>query len=289
MCIEIDASCPESSCLKYNKHGFGCLIDIGRELIRIPSVLVISLVGIYASYHIIAGCNLEIVGKGVACQCRMVYFNIQLEVLVETIVLQEADNRCCIVIVLVLGGFHRLRFNEEGSRKALLPSVIACLCKHHGQMIEFPLHIGVVKTRIPFASSPENIVIPSESYSRINCILKLDSRICENRKIGIGGSTVHIPWIAEQICRAPQKLHPCLVLQFLHHRHVFFKAFFNIEYRPVVSNNVNIMEAIIGGPNFGGKLERRIQPVANLVIELHVIPREKMRCAAKLIGTITTE
>jgi len=146
-----------------------------------------------------------------------------------------------------------------------------------------------VKAHIPFASPPENIVFASESYCGIDSIFKLNSCICKNRKIGIGCSTVHIPWITEKICSTPQKLHPCLILQFFHHRNIFFEALLNIEDSSVVSDNINIVETIIGGSYFSCKLKSSIEPAADLVIELHLIPWEEMCGAAKLIGTITTE
>ena len=82
--IEVEAAC-KSACLQHLIHTHGCVIDIERELVRIPAKEHVALIGIDAAQHPVDGADAQVMLEGVAGQGRMVGFDIHLEVLVQTV------------------------------------------------------------------------------------------------------------------------------------------------------------------------------------------------------------
>ncbi|OAV73582.1 hypothetical protein Barb6_00076 [Bacteroidales bacterium Barb6] len=137
--------------------------------------------------------------KGVTGKCGMVYFDVQGEVLVQTVMAEEADNGFRIDIVLMLGRFHRFRLNEEGSLEALFATVIACEGKQGGKMVFFALHVGIQKRHIAFATSPEHVVLTAKGNTGVDGVLYLRGGTGDNGEVGVCGGTVHVTLVAEYV------------------------------------------------------------------------------------------
>ncbi|KAF5039983.1 hypothetical protein DSECCO2_538210 [anaerobic digester metagenome] len=116
------------------------------------------MVGIDAAKHAVVGANLQIMTERMTGQCCVVGFNIALEILLQTPILQKSDGCGGIVVILVLGRFHRLGFDKEGS----LESDAASIVPGHGQeackMLLLALHIGVEQAHITLTTTPEHVV-----------------------------------------------------------------------------------------------------------------------------------
>ena len=85
--VEVQTAVGEAACLQYFVHAQCCIIDVGRELVGIPAQQRVALIGIDGTEHAVGSCHTQFVLEGVLCQCCVVCFNVQLEVLVQTVLL----------------------------------------------------------------------------------------------------------------------------------------------------------------------------------------------------------
>ena len=142
-----------------------------------------------------SGLSYAMAGKG-----GMVHFDVHLEVLVEVVGLQEADHGLGVDIVLVLGGLHRLGFDQESAGKAVGAGIVACHGKHGCEMFFFTLLIGVEQAHIAFAAAPEYIIRTAESDSCVDSVLDLHACAGYNVEVGVGGCAVHVyPYLSAQL------------------------------------------------------------------------------------------
>ena len=128
------------------------------ELVCIPSVLIITPVGIDRAEHTIVYCHCQFVFECMTGQGCVVHFNIHLEILFQAMSLQETDNCFGIHIVLVLGRFHRFRFNEESTGESLCTGIVTSDGQHLSQMFLFTLLVSIEQAHVTFTTAPEHIV-----------------------------------------------------------------------------------------------------------------------------------
>src|SRR5690606_11183398 len=122
--IKIDTTSLKAPRLQDDEHGLGQLIYIHRELIGVPSVLVIAPIGIYASKEVVVRGHLEFVLKGMLGEGGMVHLDVEFEIIQEVIFGQETKYGRCIKIILVFGRFHRLGFYEKSTFEALFSGIV---------------------------------------------------------------------------------------------------------------------------------------------------------------------
>src|SRR4051794_32808617 len=108
----------------------------------------------------------------------MVYLKIDLEIFIQSVMTQEAYYRCCIIVVLVLRWLHRFRFDEESSFKTLLACIVFGGVQKPRQVLLFTFHVCVKQSHVAFASTPEYIVLPTQSNGGIKRCFYLGSRMC---------------------------------------------------------------------------------------------------------------
>ena len=112
-------------------------------------------------------------------------------------------------------------------------------------MLFLTLHLSVQKAHIAFATTPEYIVCASKLYCCINSVLYLHSGTCNNIKVRISCSTIHVSLITKNVCSTPQQFDICALHLFksiisdcLHTSFIFLDSL-------TLVNQVNIMEAEI--------------------------------------------
>ncbi len=146
--------------------------------------------------------------EGMSCQRRMIGFDIQLEILIQTIVLQKANRRGSIKIILMLCRLLGLGFNIKISFETNAPAVFHRHFHKCRNVFQLEFHIGIQQCFIAFPASPEYIAPAAQLYGKIQSFLDL----CRGKTIyirGIGAPCpVHKSWIVEHICRSPKKLFP---------------------------------------------------------------------------------
>ena len=121
--IEID-SYRKSAVLDDLIHCECRIVDVAREAVCIPAEHDIALVGIDRTEHAVDAADTELMLECVSCKCCVVSFDVHLEVFIKTVISQESDSCCSVVIVLVLHRFLRLRLDKECAVKSDAPAVI---------------------------------------------------------------------------------------------------------------------------------------------------------------------
>ncbi len=139
-------------------------------------------------------------------QRGVIDLDIQFEILIEIMRTKKTDNRFGIHIILMFGRLHGFRLDEEIPLEAFRTGIIARQGQHHGQMFLFTFHVGIQQTHVTFTSAPEHIVLSSKFNGGIQRIFDLRGGISHTLKIGIGGRSVHITFVAENVGRSPQQL-----------------------------------------------------------------------------------
>ena len=103
---------------------------VNGELVCIPAVLVVTTVGVDGAEGAVHYRHPQLMLEGVARQSSVVHFDVHLEIFVQIVSLQEADNGFGVYIILVFCRFHRFRFNQEGTFEAAGTGIVASDGQH---------------------------------------------------------------------------------------------------------------------------------------------------------------
>jgi len=141
--VEVEAARAEAACAQDGNHGAGELAGVGVELVGIPAQERIARVGIDRTEHAGCGGNLDLMLEGVTCKRGVVGLDVELEVLVETVGMEESDTGGAVEIVLVLCGLLRLGLDEELALEADILCIIDSHLEEGGQMVLLTSEIGV--------------------------------------------------------------------------------------------------------------------------------------------------
>src|SRR5659263_34353 len=218
----------------------------------------------------------------------VVNLHVKLKVLVEAIVAQEAYHRGSVIIILVFGGLHGLGFNIEGALETLFPSIVSCQGKHHGQVLDLPLHVGVEQGEIAFTAAPEDITLSAESNGGINGVLQLYGHIRQHIEIRVGGSAVHVTRVAEDVCSTPEQLHAGLFLPRFYLRNKFVKTLLYLKDR-AVTHEVRVMEAVEWSSDLFNELKSHVELGLDAVIAFQIVVRKVSGLCSEGIGAVTAE
>ena len=204
--VEVGAAVLEASAADDFHHGLRQLVVVDGELVCVPSVLLVAAIGVDAAQHAgIHGAG-QFVLEGVSGQSGVVHLDVHLEVLVQAVSAQEADNGLCVNIVLVLGGLHGLRFYEEGALEAFCSGIVAGSAQHGGQVFLLTLLVGIQQGHVAFATAPEDIACAAQLDGGVDGVLYLHNCAGYYVEVGIRGGAVHVALVAEDVGRAPEQL-----------------------------------------------------------------------------------
>lgn len=87
--IEVRTSGSQAACFEDNQPSLCQFVDVNRELVRIPTILIITAVRIDAAQHTGIGGSLKLMFECMSGQCGMVHFDIDGKIFVEAIMAQE--------------------------------------------------------------------------------------------------------------------------------------------------------------------------------------------------------
>src|SRR5690625_2168417 len=124
-CIKVKSAWFNSAMIQYNHHGFDRIIEIGGEIIGIPSILMISSVGIDAAQMSRFGGYHQIVCERVAGQCGVVGFDIEFEIIQQILLSENSENGGDVKSNLLFGGLLGLCPVEEIPFKTNFPAVFS--------------------------------------------------------------------------------------------------------------------------------------------------------------------
>src|SRR5690606_36363803 len=171
--IKVNTAALESTATQYDQHHFNSFVDVVRELVSVPCVLVIATVSVNAAQHTGVGRHLHFVIHGVVSQGRVIGFDIQFEIFIQTVMTQEADNGFAVEIVLVLGRLHWLGFDQEVAFETISTTVITSHSQEARHMLLLTLDVSVEQAHVTFATAPEHIVFTTECNSRVDSVFQL--------------------------------------------------------------------------------------------------------------------
>src|SRR5690349_6692564 len=78
--VEINTAACKAPSFQNDQHRFCKLVDIIRELVSIPSVLIVTAVCIHASQYACVCRYLQFVRESMTGECSVVYFEVDLEI-----------------------------------------------------------------------------------------------------------------------------------------------------------------------------------------------------------------
>ena len=145
--------------------------------------------------------------EGVTGEGRVIGFNIQLEILIESVLPQKAYRRRRVEIVLMRHGLLRLGFDIEIALKADASAVLHGHAHKRRYVFLLKFNIGVQQSLVALSSAPEHIAPAAELDGNIERFFYLRSG--KTIDIDIVGATcaVHKSRIAEHIRSSPKALY----------------------------------------------------------------------------------
>ena len=286
--VKVQTAVGEAACFQNFVHAQCCIIYIGGELVGIPAQQRIALVCIDRTEHAVGSCNAELVLEGVLCQCCVVCFDVQLEILVQAVLLQEANYSCRVEVILMLGGLLRLRFYIEVTGKADASCIIYCQVHQTSHVVQFQTHVGVQQGFITFTAAPENVALAAQLYCCVDCDLDLCSCIGKNICTGRSAGTMHITWMIKALCSTPQQLLSGFVLLLLTQVYDFSQLFICFAEGAILRRQISVMKAVV--------INAQLVHDLKCCFYLSLCPCSRIcaapglvRCAtAEHIGTVTT-
>ena len=114
--VEIETAGAKAAGAEDRGHGKRELLDVGVELVGVPTQQKVAGVGVDRSEQALRGRRLDLMLERVAGEGGVVGLDVELEMLVEAVGPQEGDAGGDIEIVLVLGGLLRLGLDQELAR-----------------------------------------------------------------------------------------------------------------------------------------------------------------------------
>ena len=144
--------------------------------------------------------------KGVARERGVVCLDIHLEVLVKSVLTQEADRGRRVKVVLVLHGLLGLGLDVEVTREADAAAVFNSHFHQGCDIFLLKLHVGVQQRFIAFTTAPEHVASAAELDGQLQSLLDLCRRKAVNvHRVG-AARAAHEAGVGEHICRTPQAL-----------------------------------------------------------------------------------
>ena len=192
------------------------LLHVHRELVRVPAQQRIARVGVHRTEHALVAREDNVVLVVVAGEGGVVRLDVQLELVLQVVLAQEADHRLRVVVVLVLRGLARLRLDQQRERGADLLLVVRSHSHEATHVVQLLSGKAVEDALVALATAPEHVVLAAELLGDLHALLHLRGRIGEHVGIRVGGRAVHVDAVAEHVGGAPEELHARLLLLLEH-------------------------------------------------------------------------
>src|SRR5207245_259780 len=203
--VEVEAAGRESARGKYFVDRQRQFIDRVRELVGVPTVLIIAAVDVDAAETAERDRARHLVMEAVAGEGRVVCLEIEAVLIRESVTLKEAHDRRGVVVVLVLGRFLWLRLDEE---RSLETDAVLVLRDHRKEARELRLlapEVGVEERLVTLAPAPENVVRSLEAIRHLEHRLHLRGGVGEHRGIGVRSGARRVAGVAKEVRGAPEE------------------------------------------------------------------------------------
>ena len=190
--VEVGAAAAESALLEDHEHDLRREVDVGRELVGVPAEEQVARVGVDRAQGIVDAGVFEFVHHRVTGERRMIGLDVEFDNPVKSVATNEVQTGSGVEVVLMFGRLFRLWFKQELTGETDRLRVIVGHVHEAGEVIEFPLHVGVVEVVIPFATAPEDIVLAAQFVRDLNGLFDLSRCVGEDVRVAAGRSAVHV-------------------------------------------------------------------------------------------------
>ena len=201
--IEVETAIDEALILDQLHQRRHQLLRVVRELVGIPAIAWIAAIDIDRAEDAVGARDRYFMFEIQSRQGGVIDFNVDLDLLGQSITLQEGKHRRDIVVVLMLGGLEGLGLDQNGALEADAVLVL----HHHRQksaiLIKFPAQVRVEQRVIAFATAPEHVVLAAEAVRHFQTASHLRGRPGIHLGIRAGGRTARVARVAEEIGGTP--------------------------------------------------------------------------------------
>src|SRR5439155_16330612 len=177
--VEVEATRRESACGQDFVERERQLVDRIRELIGVPTVLVVAAVDVDAAEAAECDRARDFVMKAVTREGRVVRLEVEAVLTREIVTLKETDDGGGVVVVLVLRRLLRLGLDEERAGEADPVLVLRDHRQEPRELCLFPSEIGIEERLIALASAPQDVVRSVEAVGYLEHRLDLRGRVRE--------------------------------------------------------------------------------------------------------------
>ena len=188
------------------EHAERHVLDRGGEQIEVPPEPIVAGVGVDRPEDAGVDRRRDLVVEVVTRECRVVGLDVDLDLVLEAVLLEKGVHRRDVVVVLVLGGLHALRLDEQCP---LEPDRVLVLDDHvheATELIEFARHVGVEERLVALATAPQHVVGAAEVVRSLHAVGHLGGGVHEQIGVGVGGGTRHEAAVREGVGGAPHQL-----------------------------------------------------------------------------------
>ena len=283
--IKIESSGLEAAHFKHAQHDLRGHVNVGGELVGVPAYQFIAGIGINRTQRPGSGSNSQFVLHCVTGEGGVIGFNIQLEVVQQIILAQEVQAGSGVAVILVGGGLTWLRLNVELSFEANLFFVVHGHVQQAGEVIQFPLHVGIQQSGIPLAASPERVAETSELMGYVHGFFHLSRCIRKNIRIGTGARTLVVARMGKEAGSAPKQLDTGLFLKLAEVVRDHLQSVVALLQRAQFRRDIAVVEAVVINAQLARKFETSVCDTASVLHRVAaVIPRADGRACPERIG-----
>ena len=229
-------------------------------MIGIPTEQQVAGIGVDASQGSLDSSVFEFVHHRMTSQCCMVGFNVQLDVIHQSVGPTEVQAGGRIEVVLMLCRFFWLWLEQKLAFETDLLGIVDGQMHEFGKMIEFTLHVGVEKVVIALATAPEDVVFATQFLGDFQRLLYLCGRKREHISVACRCSTMHEARVRKHIRRTPQQFDPGPFLGSLQCFDDRIQVLVCLSQCVPFRSHVAIMKCIEGTAQFFDELEGRVDP-----------------------------
>ena len=212
--VEVEAAGFEAAHFEDLDHDVGGHVDIDGELVGVPADEFVTGIGVDAAEGIGGGGDGEFVLDGVSGEGGVIGFDVELEVLEEPVFAKEVEAGGGVAVVLVGGRLAGFWFDVELAFEADLLFVVDGHVEEGGEVLDFPLHVGIEEGGVAFAAAPERVACAAEAFGDVHGFFDLSGGVGEDVGVRGGGSALAVAWVGEETGGAPEELDAGLFLEF---------------------------------------------------------------------------
>ncbi len=253
--IEVGASGGEAAVFEDREHDLGGEVDIGGELVGIPTEEEVAGIGVDTTEGIGGAGDFEFMLHGMSGERGMVGLKVELEVTHEVVFAEEVEAGGCVGVVLVFGGFFGFGFDVELAVVLDGFFVGDGHVEERGQVVEFPFHVGIPEGGIAFASAPEDVAFAVEFLGDFEAFFDLGGGVGEDIGVTAGGGAVHEARVGEEAGGAPEQFDAGVVLQFFEFLDHLVEVAVAFREGAAFRGDVAVVEGVVRGAEFFAELE----------------------------------